>query len=131
MAGSTSAGDRTIGRLVADATSDISRIVRSEIALAKAEISTEAKVAGRGAGMLAAAGVVALLGTVFLLHAAAHGLGTWLPLWAAYLIVAVVLLLAAAVAAMAGASALRKVRPKPERTIRNAHDTVAALRQGR
>ena len=53
--------ERTIGQLVADATHDVSTIVRNEIALAKAEITTDAKAAGKGAGMLAAAAFLALL----------------------------------------------------------------------
>ena len=54
--------ERTIGQLVADATHDVSTIVRSEIALAKAEVAADAKKAGAGAGMFAAAAFVALLG---------------------------------------------------------------------
>lgn len=131
MVGTTTGRERTIGRLVADATQDLSHIVRSEIALAKAEIGAEAKVAGKGAGLLGAAAFVAVLGTVFLFHALAQGLGTWLPLWAAYLVVAGLLLLLAALVGWAGARAVRRVRPRPERTIRNARDTVAALRSAR
>ena len=54
--------ERTIGQLVADATHDISGIVRSEIALAKAEVSSGAKVMGKGAGFLVCAAVLGVLG---------------------------------------------------------------------
>ena len=49
-------GARTIGQLVADASRDVSTLVRSEIELAKAEVTGGLKVAGKGAGMLGAAG---------------------------------------------------------------------------
>ena len=49
--------ERTLGQLVVDATNDVSSIVRSEITLAKAEISADAKVAGKGAGMFGGAGL--------------------------------------------------------------------------
>ena len=56
--------ERTIGQLVADATHDISSIVRSEVALAKAEIKADALKAGLGAGMFAAAGTLAFLALI-------------------------------------------------------------------
>ena len=59
--------ERTIGQLVADATHDISSIVRSEVALAKAEIKVDAQKAGLGAGMFAAAGTLAFLALILLL----------------------------------------------------------------
>ncbi len=71
--------ERTIGQLVADATGEISTIVRSEIALAKAEISSDAKAAGKGAAMFAVAGFVGLLGLIFLFHTIAYVIAIWLP----------------------------------------------------
>ena len=64
MAGQSVGNDRTIGQLVADATHDVQGIVRSEIALAKAEVTTGAKVMGKGAGLLAGAGVLAVFGAL-------------------------------------------------------------------
>ena len=66
MGTSQGSTERTIGQLVADATHDLSTIVRSEIALAKAEITADAKKAGAGAGMFAGAAFVSLLGLIFL-----------------------------------------------------------------
>ena len=60
--------ERTLGQLVADATHDLSTIVRSEIELAKTEITTEAKTAGKSAAMFGAAAFVGLLGVIFLFH---------------------------------------------------------------
>ncbi len=119
--------ERTLGQLVADATHDMSSIVRSEIALAKAEVTTGAKAVGKGAGLLAGAGFVGLLGLIFLFHSMAWGIAEWLSPWAGYLITAGVLLLLAAVLGLVGRSALTKAKPKPERAIRNAQDTIAAL----
>ena len=66
MAG-TPGSERTIGQLVADATHDFQGLVRSEIALAKAEVTSGAKDVGKGAGLLAAAAFFGLMGLVFLL----------------------------------------------------------------
>jgi uncharacterized membrane protein YqjE len=128
MATSTNGPERSLGQLVADATADISTIVRSEIALAKAELTGEAKIAGRGAGLLAGAAFVGLLGLVFLFHSVAQILDIWLPLWAGYLITTGILFALAAILGIVGKNALNKVQPKPERTIKNAQDTIEALK---
>ncbi len=118
----------TIGRLVHDALEDASSLVRNEIALAKAEVSMDVKKAGKGGAMLAAAGVVALLGVIFLLHTIAIGIAEFLPLWAGYLIVTVVLLVVAGVLALVGKKALQSVRGKPERTIATSKETIEAVK---
>jgi protein-S-isoprenylcysteine O-methyltransferase Ste14 len=128
MATSGNGTERTLGQLVADATQDISTIVRSEIALAKAEVTAEAKIAGRGAGMLAGAAFVGLLGVIFLFHTMANVLAVWLPLWAGYLITTVVLFLLAAILGLVGKNSMSKVKPKPERTIKNAQETIEAIK---
>jgi len=130
MATSTPGPERTLGQLVADATADISTIVRNEIALAKAEITGEAKLAGKGAGLLAGAAFVGLLGLVFLFHTVANVIAIWLPLWAGYLITTALLFVIAAILGVVGRNNVTKVQPKPERTIKNAQDTIEALKPG-
>jgi hypothetical protein len=121
--------ERTLGQLVSDATQDISSIVRSEMALAKAEIGADAKKAGAGAGMFVVAAVFAFLALILLLIAAAYGLvAAGLAPWLAFLIVAGVLLLVGLILALLGKVSVGKVKGKPERTIKNAQETVAALR---
>ena len=121
--------ERTLGQLVADATNDISSIVRSEIALAKAEMSADAKKAGLGAGMFAASGIFAFLALILLLIAAAYGLvAAGLAPWLAFLIVAVVLLVIGAILVLVGKSSIDKLQGKPERAIKSTQDTFAAVR---
>ena len=48
--------DPTIGRLVADASRDISALVQSEIRLAKTELRVSAKAGGLGAALFVVAG---------------------------------------------------------------------------
>jgi protein-S-isoprenylcysteine O-methyltransferase Ste14 len=120
--------ERTIGQLVADATHDLSTIVRSEIALAKAEVAQEAKAAGKGAGLFAGAAFVGVLALVFLFHTVAKVIAIWLPEWAGYLITTALLLVIAGVLALVGRSSMKGVKGKPERTIRNAQQTITALK---
>jgi hypothetical protein len=121
--------ERTLGQLVADATNDISSIMRSEVALAKAEISADAKRAGLGAGMFATAGIFAFLALILLLISAAYGLvAAGLAPWLAFLIVGGLLLLIGAILVFIGKRNLDKVQGKPARAIKSTHDTIAAVR---
>src|SRR5674476_1583757 len=69
----------TIGRLVADASRDISALVHSEIRLAKSEIRVSAKAGGIGAALLAIAAffglLIIILGSVSYTHLRAHETG--------------------------------------------------------
>jgi hypothetical protein len=121
--------ERTVGQLVADATHEMSELVRHEIALAKAELTDDAKQAGIGAGMLGAAayfGAVAFgIGCVAAGYALHEGAG-W-PRWLSFLVVAVALLVIAAMLALLGKGRVSKVKP-PERTIATTKRTIAAAK---
>ncbi|WP_068399057.1 phage holin family protein [Kribbia dieselivorans] len=120
--------ERTIGQLVADATHDISTIVRGEIALAKAEVTSGAKIAGTGVGLLVGAAFVGLLGLVLFFHFMAWLIAVWLPVWAGYLIVAGLLFVIAAVLGLLGVKSLKKAKPVPTKAIKEAQDTIAVLK---
>src|SRR5579885_1529331 len=104
--------------------------MRSEIALAKAEIASDAKSAGMGAAMFGAAAFVGLLGLIFLFHTIAYVLAIWLPLWAGYLITTGLLFVVAAALALVGRKSLKAMKGKPERTIKNAQATITTLKSG-
>lgn len=125
---SPESSERTIGQLVADATHDLQAIVRGEIDLAKAEMTAGAKVMGKGAGLLAGAGFLALVGFFFLFHTLARLLAVWLPVWAGYAIVTLLLFVVAAVLGLLGRSALQRAKPAPERAIEQGRATVAVLK---
>lgn len=128
MALQTPETQRTIGQLVVDATRDAEGLVRSQIALAKAEVQQGVQIMGKGAGLLAAAGVVALFAVGFILTTLAYVIDIWLPVWAGFLIVAVLLLIVTAILAQIGIKALKAARPVPERAIAEAKQTMAVLR---
>jgi hypothetical protein len=128
MATDSGTPERTIGQLVADLTRDVEGIVRSNVALAKVEVTGSAKVMGKGAGMLAAAGVLGLIGFVFVLHSAAWGIAEALPVWAGYLIVAVVVLVVAGILGLLGKKALEKAETSPTRAIAEGKQTLAVIK---
>ena len=120
--------ERTIGQLVAQVTDDLRFIVRKEIELAKTEISSQLGIAGKGAGMLATAGVLALYGLGLLFIALSLVIAIWLPAWAGFLIMAVVLFIVTAILALIGRKALNQVNTRPERAIAQAQETVEAVK---
>lgn len=127
----TPGGERTLGQLVADASKDLSSIMRAEVALAKVEIKRDVMAAAIGSAMFAVAAVFALLALPLLLIAAAYGLvAAGLAPWLAFLIVAGALLVLGAIVALIGLTRMKKIKA-PERTIRTSKETVAALKQAR
>lgn len=114
-------GDASIGQLVSNASSQISALVRSEVELAKAEIAGEAKKGAIGGGFFAVAGVIALYSSFFFFFFLGWLLDEWMPTWAAFLIVFVLMLVVAGVAAMIGLKKVKSVR-KPEKTIESMQE---------
>lgn len=122
-------GEASIGTLVQSATAQVSSLVRAEIELAKAEIAGEAKKGAVGAGFFAVAGVVALYSSFFLFFFLAELIAVWLPRWAAFLIVFVLMLLIAGIAALVGVKKVKKVGP-PEKTIRSVQELKSVIPAG-
>ncbi|GEA84288.1 MAG: phage holin family protein [Cellulomonas sp.] len=120
---------RSLGQLVSDLSEQTSRLVRAEIALAKTEIAERAKILGAGAGMLVAAGVLALYLLAAVLTTLVIVLDLWLPLWLAALIVTVLLLLVVLILGLLGVKALQKASPPaPQAAIASVQDDIAALK---
>ncbi len=122
--------DPTIGRLVADASRDLSTLLHSEIALAKSELKVSLKNGGTGAGLFAGAAFLGLLAVIMLSVAFAYFLTmTGMHAAWAFLIVFAVYLLVAGLLAYLGLKKVKKVRA-PERAIRQAQEAKGLLKRG-
>ncbi|MBD0420863.1 phage holin family protein [Streptomyces sp. NPDC052309] len=120
----------SVGALVGQATEQLSRLVRQEVALAKLELAEKGRRAGRGGGMLGAAGAIAYVGLFALAGTAAAALSLVLPVWAAALIVAAVLFAVAGLLAMTGRAQLRRATPpKPEQTLGSVRADMEEIRE--
>ena len=121
--------ERTLGQLVASATEDISALIRSEIALAKAEIAVQAKKGGVAGALLAGAAVVVFYSVYFIFITLAEGIQAMgLPRWASFLIVTVLMLLVAAVLGWLGIRKMKTVQPSPDKAITSAQQSVAGIK---
>ncbi|CAL9402999.1 hypothetical protein C1708_24985 [Streptomyces sp. DH-12] len=122
--------EHSVGELVGQATEQISRLARQEVALAKEELAEKGRRAGVGGGMLGAAGAFGYAGLLALAATGIAALDLVLPLWAAALIITAVLFAIAGVLAMAGRGQLRRATPpKPERTLGSVKADVEEIRE--
>jgi len=120
--------DPTIGRLVADASRDISSLITKEIELAKTELKVSVQAGGIGIALFAAAGFLLLLGVIFLSIALGffiHWLG--LGYGVSFLLVFALYLLIAAVLAFIGVRKVKQVKA-PERAIEQGKEIPKALK---
>jgi len=107
----------SIGDLLGNVSQDLSTLLRQELALAKAELKTEATKAGKGAGMLGASGFAGYMVMLFASIALWWALANVMDEGLSALIVAAVWAVIAAVLYSAGRRKLREMNPKPERTV--------------
>ena len=120
----------TTGELVKKLSTQLSDLIRGEMALARAELTAKGKRAGTGAGLAGAGGVLALYGGGALVAAAIAGLATVLDVWLAALIVGVVLLVVAGELAMAGKSLIQKATPPvPSEAVQNVQLDVDTVKE--
>jgi hypothetical protein len=121
--------DPTVGRLVADASRDISSLIKNEIALAKSELKVSVRHGGTGLGLFAGAAFLGLLAVIMLSVALAYLLSmTGLHLAWCFLVVFAVYLLLAGLLAFLGVRKVKKVRA-PERAIHQAQETKHLLKR--
>jgi len=121
-------GDReSIGELLSDITTDLSTLMRQEVELAKAEIKQSASRAGKGAGMLAGAGVAGHFVLLFVSIAAWWGIGDSIGHGWSALIVALIWAVITAVLSMVGRNQLKTVQgvPRTTETVKKIPSAVA------
>ena len=108
------ADNASLGELLGDVTRDLSTLMRQEVELAKAELKQSTSRAGKGAGMLAGAGVGGHFVLLFLSLALMWALGSIMALGWAALIVAVIWAIIAAVLASTGRKELKQIKGLPQ-----------------
>jgi len=120
----------TIGRLVADASRDISALVSKEIELAKRELKVSVTTGGLGIGLLLAAAYILTISFVIFSIAVAYFInwnGKGLSLHWAFLIVFGAWALLAGLLGFVGIKSLKRVRG-PERAIAQGKEIPKAMR---
>ena len=123
-ANDTEARERPLGELVKDLAGQTSTLVRQEIGLAQAELTSKGKLAGRGVGMLVAAAIAGLLALIALTAGLIAALNTGLPLWLAALIVMLLWGVVGAVLAIRGRTELQQATPPVPQTVETVKEDI-------
>jgi uncharacterized membrane protein YqjE len=105
-------------------------LIRDELKLAQVEMTRKGKQAGRGAGLLGGAGLVALYGVGCLIACAIIAISGAVAAWLAAMIVGAALLAIAGIAAMIGKGRLQKATPPvPERAVDSIKTDVEEIKE--
>ena len=107
----TPGGDAPIKALIAAAVTDLQRLIKAQVALAKLELQQSGRAAGKTSIFIVGALSMAGVGGLFLLVTLAYVIAIWLPVWAGFGIVTLVLFLIKG----------------PERTVAEIEKTMSAL----
>ena len=120
----------TIGKLVVDASRDVSSLIKHEIELAKSELKVSVRAGGISIGLFAAAGFLVVLAIIMLSVAFAYFLTMIFDIdlaWSFLIVFGVYLLLAAGLIAI-GVKKVKQVKP-PEKTIEQAKEIPSAFKR--
>ena len=113
--------DRSLGELFSRLGEDLSGLISTQMELARAELTAEAKNAGKAAGLLGAGSILGYLALTLLCFAAAWGLSEIVPEGVAFLIVGLVVGVVAGVLVMIGrkqVEAAKSVAPETVETLK-------------
>ena len=121
--------DKNLGDIVVEVSEKASLLVREEIELAKAEVTTKAKTLARGAAVGAAAGVFLAFAAIYFLHALAYFFQDLFdsPVWVGYLIVVAILAVLGVIAGLLAKRWLSAGPPTPDLAIEQAKLTRQSL----
>jgi len=119
----------TIGKLVVDASRDVSGLIQSEIALAKSELKVSVKAGGISIALFGAAAFLGLLAIIMLSVAFAYFVAmTGLDLAWCFLIVFGAYVLLAGLLGLVGVRKIKQVKP-PEKAIHQAKESKSLLKR--
>jgi len=105
---------RSIPEILKDVLTNIQDIVRAEVRLAKAELGDELSKARFGGLLVGVGAVAAIFSALFLLLGCVYALGRVMPNWAAALIVAAAVGVAAAVTLGLGLKRFKTIQAAPK-----------------
>jgi uncharacterized membrane protein len=120
--------DRSIKEIIDALKPQLQELVDKQVELAKTELAPVGRQAGIATGLLVVGAVFMLVFLIILSLAGVYVLELFVPIWAAALIVSGILLLIGGILAGSGANMLRKLDPKPHRTIRALQQNINWLK---
>ena len=121
--------NKPLGDLFSDLATEMSNLVRQEVALAKVEVSQKAKYVGRNVGYLVVGGAIAHAAMLAVIAAIIMLLARVLPNWGATLLVGVVVAGIAWLLISKALSALQETDMTPRQTVETLKEDAAWMKQ--
>lgn len=109
--------ERSIGELISELVRKAAVLVREEVALAQAEMSTKASTVSRSAGMIAGGGAIAYSGFLAIVAAIIIALHAVMPWWAAALLVGLALVAVGYFLIQRAIETIKTAKLAPRRTV--------------
>lgn len=120
----------SIGELVGQVSDQFARLMRAEVDSYKTELKQKATRSGAGAGMLGAAGLLALFALATFIGAAVAGFANIVPVWAAFLIVGGILMVVVAALALLGKNELKNNKPPmPQQAVSRIKEDLSSVKK--
>ena len=120
--------ERSLGDLFSALASETSTLVKQEVALAQVELTNKAAVVGKNVGFLAVGGAVGYAAFLTLLAAIVVGLSYIIPLWAAALVVSIIVGITAYFLVNSALAELKKTELAPRETVESIKEDAQWLR---
>ena len=121
--------NKPLGDLFSDLATEMSNLVRQEVALAKVEVSQKAKYVGRNVGYLVVGGAVAYAALLAIIAAIIMLLDKVLPNWGAALLVGVLVAGIGWLLIGKALSALQQADMTPRETVETLKEDAAWMKQ--
>ena len=116
--------DQPLSELISRASSDLATLFRKEVELAKIEIRDDVRHTAKAGSMFGAAGFAGYLAAVLASLALVFVLDLAMPLWAAFLIVAVLFALVGFVLFRQARTRMSQFTPGPEQTLETIREDI-------
>lgn len=121
--------ERSLGDLFTELAGETGTLIRSEVALAQAEITQKAAKIGKNIGTLAIAGAVAYLGMIAIVAGIVLGLALFIPAWAAAFVVGIVIVAISAFLIKSALARLKDIDPLPNQSIESIKEDAQWLKK--
>lgn len=121
--------ERSLGNLFSQLASETGTLVRQEVALAQAEITAKASKVGRNIGFLAIGGAVGYAALLAILAGVVIGLSSFIPAWAAALLVGAIVGGVAFALISSALAELKETELTPEETVESIKEDAQWLKK--
>ena len=121
--------NKPLGDLFGDLASEMSNLVRQEVALARVEISQKAKHVGKNVGYLVVGGAVAYAAALAIIAAIIMLLGRYMPDWGAALLVGIIVAGIGWLLIGKALSALQETDMTPRQTVETLKEDAAWMKE--